>query len=141
MFPILAAIPIIGDLVKGVTGIIDELVEDKDKANEIRAAVVLRAMDAQSTAMQAGRDVVVAEAKGESWLQRNWRPILMLTFAGLVVARWFGLSDHAISEAVEMKLWDIIQIGVGGYVVGRSVEKTAPAVAEVFKAAASGLRR
>jgi len=28
-----------------------------------------------------------------------------------------------------MKLFDIIQIGLGGYVVGRSVEKVAPNVA------------
>jgi hypothetical protein len=41
----------------------------------------------------------VAEAQG-SWLQRNWRSLLMVTFAGLVVAHWFGFTAQNIPESV-----------------------------------------
>lgn len=30
-----------------------------------------------------------------------------------------------------LKLWDIVQLGLGGYVIGRSAEKIIPQVAEI----------
>ena len=57
----------------------------------------------------------------------------MLVFAGLIVARWFGLTAAGITEAVELKLWNILEIGIGGYVIGRSAEKIAPAIAQALK--------
>lgn len=76
-----------------------------------------------------GRDVVVAEAKGESWLQRNWRPIVMLWFAGLVGAHWLGYTAPNITEDVVLSLLGLVKIGLGGYVVGRSSEKIAKSLA------------
>lgn len=75
--------------------------------------------------------VITAEAQGESPLQRNWRPLLMLTFTGLVVARWFGYAAE-IPQEIELELWAIIKIGIGGYVGGRSVEKIAKEIAPVL---------
>ena len=76
---------------------------------------------------------VRAEATGQSVLQRNWRPITMLTFVALIVARWFGWAAPNLTEAEYLALWDIVQIGLGGYVVGRSAEKIAPAIAGALK--------
>jgi hypothetical protein len=57
----------------------------------------------------------------------------MLVFAGLIVARWFGWTTAGITEAVELKLWGILEIGIGGYVIGRSAEKIIPAAAAALK--------
>ena len=57
----------------------------------------------------------------------------MLTFLGLIVARWFGWAAPDLSEAEYIKLWSIVEFGLGGYVVGRSVEKIAPTVADAMK--------
>jgi hypothetical protein len=38
-----------------------------------------------------------------------------------------------LSEAEYLKLWSIIEFGLGGYVVGRSVEKIAPSIASAMK--------
>lgn len=76
-----------------------------------------------------GRDVVVAEAKGESWLQRNWRPLVMLWFAGLVGAHWLGFTAPNITEQVVLSLLGLVKLGLGGYVVGRSTEKVAKTLA------------
>ena len=57
----------------------------------------------------------------------------MLTFGGLIVARWMGYSAPNISEAEVLKLWDIVELGLGGYVIGRSAEKIVPAVATAMK--------
>lgn len=63
--------------------------------------------------------IIEAEAKGQSWLQRNWRPITMLTFLVLVVCDSFGFLKFRLSN----EAWILLQIGLGGYVVGRTGEK------------------
>ena len=59
------------------------------------------------------------EAQG-NWLQRSWRPIIMLVFATIVLIGTFFdlpiLSDTS-------RFWDLLEIGIGGYVIGRSAEK------------------
>ena len=55
--------------------------------------------------------------------------MLMVTFAALVVAHWFGLTAPNIPENVQNSLLNIVMVGVGGYVVGRSGEK----IADKFK--------
>lgn len=53
----------------------------------------------------------------------------MLTFVALIVARWLGFTVEGIDRELEMSLMDIIQLGLGGYIVGRSGEKIARYVA------------
>jgi len=80
----------------------------------------------------AQADIVKTEAASSHWLAANWRPLLMLVFGGLIVARWFGWAAPNLSEAEYLKLWSIVEFGLGGYVVGRSVEKIAGPVADAF---------
>lgn len=121
MAPLLMAVA--GPLLKGLFDVIDSSVEDKDQAAQLKNNLQTRVLDGQALEIEAAMKIVVAEAQGGSWIQRSWRPITMLTFLGLIVARWFGYTTPGITEAVEMQLFEIIKIGLGGYVVGRSVEK------------------
>ena len=57
----------------------------------------------------------------------------MLVFVGLIVARWFGWAAPNLSPEEYIKLWDIVEIGLGGYVIGRSGEKVAPVLASILK--------
>jgi hypothetical protein len=85
-------------------------------------------------AIYAGQaEIVKAEAQSEHWIVAAWRPVLMLTFGGLIVARWLGWSAPNITEAEVLKLWSIVELGLGGYVIGRSVEKIVPAIAGALK--------
>jgi hypothetical protein len=77
---------------------------------------------------------VQAEAKGESWLQRNWRPITALFLVGLVGAYWFGFTAPNLSQITVDDLFGLVKICLGGYYVGRSAEKLAPHVVEAVKA-------
>ena len=134
---ILAAIPVIGKVLESVFGIIDKSIEDKDRAAELKAAIQMQVMQMDHTeiveTLKAQRDIVVEEAKGAGILQRNWRPITMLTFVALVVARWMGWTVPGITEPLELKLMNIIEIGLGGYVIGRSAEKIATSVVPMLK--------
>lgn len=95
----------------------------------IQVQLAQSAMDYEKTIMQMQASAITAEAQGKSWLQASWRPITMLTFLALVVLDSFGLLANPLSQAA----WDLLQLGLGGYVVGRSVEKTAANVFDLIR--------
>jgi len=57
------------------------------------------------------------------FLKSTWRPITMIVFVALIAARWLGLAVDNIPLELEMKLMEIVQLGLGAYVIGRSGEK------------------
>lgn len=57
----------------------------------------------------------------------------MLVFVALIVARWFGWSAPNLTEAEALKLWDIVEIGLGGYVIGRTAEKVLPGLVDSLR--------
>jgi len=119
-----------GKLLDGIFGVIDEAVEDKDLANQIKSTLQIKVLSLLETEITAARDIIVAEAKGDSWLQRNWRPMTMCLFGAIIANNylvhpyvalfWPGKSVSLDLPAV---MWELLKIGIGGYVVGRSVEK------------------
>ena len=110
--------------IAGIVGkIIDKAVPDKDEAERLRYEITTQLMHSEAKALQGAIDIILAEAKGESWLQRNWRPMLMLWFAGLVGAHWLGFTPDNLSQDTINHLLTIVQVGIGGYVIGRSGEK------------------
>lgn len=115
---------LIGAIGGKVLDVVDQVVEDKDAANKLKFQIQKQLMETKSSELEAQAKIVLAEAQG-SWLQRNWRPLLMVTFAGLVVAHWFGFTAPNIPESVQNSLLNIVMVGVGGYVMGRSAEKVA----------------
>ena len=96
---------------------------DKDEQDKRKADLVSMAMSGDLKVLQTQAGIITAEAQGDSWLQRNWRPITMLWLSGLVGAHWLGFTPPNLSEAQVVGLLDIVQVGLGGYVVGRSAEK------------------
>ena len=119
---------LIGSIGGKVLDIVDDVVEDKDEANRLKFEIQRQLIENKSNELESAAKIVLAEAQG-SWLQRNWRPLLMVTFAAPVVAHWFGLTAPNIPENVQNPLLNIVMVGVGGYVVGRSGEK----IADKFK--------
>ena len=118
---------LLGPVIELANKVIDGIIPDQNKANELKAAFSSQLLSSGLEELKAAVQVIVAEAQGDSWLQRNWRPITMLTFTALVVAKWLGLTAPGVTEAIEVKLLEIVQVGLGGYVIGRSVEKAVKA--------------
>ena len=115
---------LIGSIGGKVLDIVDNVVEDKDEANRLKFEIQRQLIENKSSELEAAAKIELAEAQG-GWLQRNWRTLLMVTFAGLVVAHWFGFTAPNIPESVQNSLLNIVMVGIGGYVVGRSGEKIA----------------
>jgi hypothetical protein len=107
--------------------------EDQQKRDEATQKFTLGIMENAQAIEQAAASIVKAEAASSHWLAANWRPITMLVFVGLIVARWFGFAAPNLAEAEYLALWDIVQLGLGGYVIGRSAEKIVPMLADSLK--------
>lgn len=90
-----------------------------DTLHELEVEVTRQAVTAESKLLEVRKSVVQSEVESNFWLQRSWRPITMLTFVALVVLHSFG----ALIGGIPPQMWVLLQIGLGGYVVGRSVEK------------------
>jgi hypothetical protein len=84
---------------------------------EFRSTVI----DYENKLMENRSKIIQAEATGQSWIQRNWRPITMLVFVGLIVL--FALDIIQLKDEFAKEFMRLVQIGLGGYVVGRSAEK------------------
>tara|TARA_B100000780_G_C20649808_1_gene258868 strand:- start:31 stop:426 length:396 start_codon:yes stop_codon:yes gene_type:complete len=99
--------------------------EEKIKAeNVIKQILVQKQLELQR--MQT--EIILAEAKG-NWLQRSWRPLLMLAFGFIVIYVKFIAPLFSLPiPPLENEFWNLLQLGIGGYVVGRSAEKIAKSI-------------
>lgn len=124
--PLTAALNLGGQL-------IDRFFPDPAQKAQANLALLEMAQKGELAELTGRAEIVKTEAASEHWLAANWRPLLMLTFGGLIVARWFGWAAPGLSEAEYLKLWSIVELGIGGYVIGRSAEKVLPTIAQVLK--------
>jgi hypothetical protein len=116
---------ITGDIIKSVGKVIDNLFTSDEERIEAKNKVyqILKEKELELRKMQT--EVIVTEAQG-NWLQRSWRPILMLGFGFIVMYNKFFAPAFGLPNAeLEGEFWNLLQLGVGGYVIGRSAEKIA----------------
>ena len=123
---LLSLLPIVGD-------VLDKIIPDPVAQAEAKLKLMELAQKGEFTEMTTKADIIKAEASSESWLAQSWRPIMMLTFGALIVARWMGYAAPGISQEEILKLWNIVELGLGGYVIGRSVEKIVPSITTALK--------
>ena len=126
----------LGGVVEPVTKLIDEIHTSDEERLLVKAELAKlqnnlteKVLEYETQLLKSQSDIIVAEAKGASWMQRNWRPITMLTFLVLVCLDTFGWTAFRLSE----EAWTLLQIGLGGYVAGRSIEKVSPSVMDAMK--------
>ena len=110
--------PVTG-IVSAVGELVDRLTLPAREKKQLETDLLRVLMEWEQRVMEARTAVLVEEARG-NWLQRSWRPLVMLIFALIVLVGTFTslpiLSDTS-------RFWDLLEIGIGGYVVGRSGEK------------------
>ncbi len=129
LLPVIA--PLVGDVIRRV------LPEDSNKRLEVEREINMALMSNSQAIEQAAASVILAESKSEHWITATWRPILMLTITAIVgwnflvaplieLAVLLSTNDQVpLSIPLPEQLWNLLMIGVGGYVVGRSGEKIA----------------
>lgn len=133
------------ELVDATGTALDNLItnpEERLKAREAIADTILKHLG-QLASYQ--RDVLNTELQGTK-LQRNWRPLVMLAFGFIIVYHYFlqPLLAHWLqvpSIPLPDRFWGLLELGLGGYVIGRSIEKVATTVTENIDLPRMGRRR
>jgi hypothetical protein len=143
----LMALPLwLANLFEPLAKVIDDLTLSKEEKEQLKLqtlsvqiGMAQNVLEYEGRLVEAQASVVKAEAEGKSWLQRNWRPILMLVITA-VVANNYVINPYLkavfgwdVLLELPDALWTLMTVGVGGYIAGRSGEKIATSVAEIMK--------
>ncbi|MEM0939352.1 MAG: 3TM-type holin [Bacteroidota bacterium] len=120
------------DILDKGSKIIDNLTTSDHEKSMAKNELTDIVMTSLANIQNAQKEIIVTESSG-NWLQRSWRPIVMLSFAFIVVYSFFIQpaffpQSVAIKEALPEQFWQLLELGIGGYVIGRSVEKVATTV-------------
>ena len=101
---------------------------------QIRTQLTSKLIDSFTEALKVKRDIIIAEIKGESWVQRNWRPVTMLLFAYIIANEYVIAPYVEVLLNVDLKpkpldprMWDLLTLGMGGYVSALGVKKVVEA--------------
>ena len=127
----------IPDPITGVSNLLTSIVSrvwpDKTKVAEFEKELETLEKSGQLETLANRFGVIQAEARSSHFLTATWRPITMLTFVAIIANNYIiypYLSlfwPEAPTLEIPPDMWALLKIGLGGYVVGRSVEKTAEA--------------
>ena len=98
----------------------EEKMEAKQAMFDLQVQAFIEAEKYENKLLDAKSAIIVAEAQSQSWLARNWRPMTMIVFLVLVLGDAFGLLPMPLAP----EAWLLLQLGLGGYVAGRSIEKS-----------------
>jgi len=115
------------DIREAVTG---KSIEDPDK----KAELLMKLKEAELATEELQAKVIESEAKSEHILTSTWRPVTMLVFVFIIANNYilvpyltaFGLKIPTLTLTADM--WELLKIGLGGYVIGRSAEKVAKGI-------------
>jgi len=124
-----------------VFSILDKLIPDPNLKAKLKAEITCKVLEARKEFESAQHDVLLAEISQGSAMTRSWRPILMylvmlfLLVYGLVLP----IFDLFVASPIVFKprwdeipdgMWNLLSIGVGGYIGGRTIEKVTSTVAK-----------
>lgn len=126
---LLAALPVIGKVVSQAAEIVDKLIPDKDLAAKLKHEFEMEMLNKDFSfvekEIESQARIISAEAEGKSLLQRNWRPILMLTFTYIIAHNYIIGPLFSLPRLdIPPDMWEMLKLGMGGYIIGRSVEKS-----------------
>ena len=138
------ALPLwLGSVLEPVGKIIDSINAPQEERGKMRLALLEsqialtgKVLEYEVALVNAQQNVIVAEAKGESALQRSWRPAIMVLF-GVVIGWTFLIAPVGSWLLAAMfpsvtpppvlpipeRMWTLLELGIGGYIAGRSLEK------------------
>ncbi len=113
------------------------------EVGKLHHTLVQDALKFEIAQVQAQASVILAEAKSDSWLTKNWRPLLMLVFMTIIINNFliwpYSTEMGIVAKEIDFPVWmqNLLTLGVGGYIGGRTVEKVIPAALSAWKGSKS----
>lgn len=102
-------------IVETIGNAVERLALSAGEKRKLKQELEADLLEYESRRMERQADVVGEEARG-NWLQRSWRPVVMLVFAGVILVGSF-MELPVLEDS--SRFWDLLEIGLGGYIVGR----------------------
>jgi hypothetical protein len=131
MLPMLNAV---APLAKILFSTIEKSVPDKDLQAKLKADLQTQLLQSNTQELQAAAKIVEAEAKA-GWFASSWRPLLMYVMIFILIINYIiapmvkAVFHVSIGFDLPTDVFTLLQIGLGGYVVGRSAESVARTMA------------
>ena len=116
-------------MIPAIASLLDKVIPDPAAKVDAKIKFMTLAQSGDLKELESATSVIVSEAKSEHWIVSSWRPITMLTFVAIIANNYLlypYLSlfwDKAPVLVVAPDMWDLLKLGLSGYVVGRSAEK------------------
>ena len=124
----------VAPLAKILFNTIEKSVPDKDLQAKLKADLQTQLLQSSTEELKAAASIVEAEAKA-GWFTASWRPLLMYVLIFILIWNYIlgPIVKFFFAAAITIDLpgdvWTLLQIGLGGYVVGRSGESIAKSLA------------
>ena len=124
----------VAPLAKILFSTIEKSVPDKDLQSKLKADLQTQLLQSSTQELKAAASIVEAEAKA-GWFTASWRPLLMYVLIFILIWNYIlgPIVKFFFAAAITIDLpgdvWTLLQIGLGGYVVGRSGESIAKSLA------------
>jgi len=124
----------VAPLAKILFNTIEKAVPDKDLQAKLKAELQTQLLQSHTQELQAAARIVEAEAKS-NWFVSSWRPLLMYVLIFILIWNYVlgpvVLFFFKASITIELPgdVWTLLNVGLGGYVIGRSAESVARTMA------------
>ena len=124
----------VAPLAKILFNTIEKAVPDKDLQEKLKSQLQTQLLQSHTQELTAAAKIIEAEAKA-GWFASSWRPLLMYVLIfiliwnyviGPVIKIFFG---SIITFELPGDVWTLLNVGLGGYVIGRSAESVARTMA------------
>lgn len=124
--------PLISDPVSAVAGVVQSIINEfptPEQKAQAQQSLAQMYMNGQLAAMTTQAGVITAEANSLNKLEASWRPILMYVFMTILVFNYIlapilqAAMHTTISLPIPPNMWTLLDIGVGGYITSRGIEK------------------
>ncbi len=119
-------LPIIGTIVGIIGNVVEKYFENKEEATRLKNEIMVELIKQADRLQELQAEIVKEEVKGQSWVQRAWRPLLMLTVVFIIFNNYVihpyaeALLGKSIKLDLPPELWNLLLIGLGGY-IGHSI--------------------
>lgn len=122
------------DPITSIANVVDDVITRVVPDPQAQAAAKLETLKliqtGQLAQLQAQAGIITAEAASANKLTSSWRPALMYIFMAVIannyiIAPYLQAMFHVgLQLQTPPDMWELLKICIGGYVVGRSVEKS-----------------
>jgi hypothetical protein len=113
------------EVLNGVDRVLDTTITNEGEKLQAKEKLTEIVLSSLNKLQEMQKEIVMAETQG-NWLQRSWRPIVMLTFTVIVVVGVFKPDLTYLAD--DSQFWGLLKLGLGGYVIGRTAEKVSGTV-------------